>query len=163
MEKNISDFKKGIDIELNEAKVLYSMSNLTKYRDAIVLQTVLKNWLTDVYSIEDFREKFGAFGELCSYEELVDLFMQIMRIENIKREIIKKKQINNCVLVHDVGLNYKLVVNNFDTSILLNLKYPDITYLIKEYKSLINKPEYIFLSEKAGWSLSEDFLIEKLC
>lgn len=159
MEKCILDLKKQIDIELNEAKILYSMSNSKKYSDIIVLQTVLKNWVNDVYSVDDYRTKLDALSELCSFEELIDLFMQIMRLENIKKEIAKKIQLNNSILVCDESFKYKYVVKDLDTSILLNLKYPEITYLIKEYKSLINNPDYIFLSKKTGWELSDDFLI----
>ena len=161
MEKIIFDLKKGNEIELNEAKIMYAMTNVEKYKDEILVQTVLSDWLKEIETVDDYRNKLDAFLKICSLEELVDLFMQVMRIENINREIInssvKYELIKDNVYVTGDSALYENMIKNFDPELLKKYRYPDIDYLIEEYYSIINNILYIELSKRAGWKLSDDF------
>ena len=160
MEKIIFDLKKGNEIELNEAKILYAMTNIEKYKNDIIVQTVLSEWLNGIETVKEFTDKLKAFTEICNMEELIDLFMQIMRIENIKRDIINMTLIKENIFVIDDSDLYKKM-KDIDPELLKQYSYPDIKCLIEEYYSIINSSKYKDLSKKAGWKLSDDFSLRE--
>lgn len=157
MDKVIQDLKKEIEIELNEAKIMYTITNSDKYKDEIIFQTVLYNWLKDVETVKDYKKKLDSFKKICDSQKLIDLFMQIMRIENIKRYIINKDLINNNIYNIDKSDVYNKSVKGFESTSLVNVEYPNIDFLIEEYNELINDSNYTELSKDAGWGLSSDF------
>lgn len=157
MDKIILDVKNGIELELNEAKIMYSMTNYDRYKDSVIIHTVLQKWFNDINNIDEFNEKLDAFSRICNMKDLIDLFFQIMRIENLKRDIIAKALISNGVYVIDKTPKYDSIVKMVENVLLSEKKYPNIDYLLDEYIKIVNSLEYINLSKKAGWSLSSDF------
>lgn len=157
MDELIIKVKKGIEIELNEAKIMYSMTKLDKYKNELILQTALQKWFISINNYDDFKNKFNAFMELCNIRKLVDLFFQIMRINNIKRDAIDELLIKEGIYVIDGSDKYKEIVKSVEESFFDKNKYINVDLLIDEYNKIINDSEYKRLSKQAGWGLTNHF------